>query len=190
MAPGARRAGGVAAVVLVAMVAALRVMGRRWWCRCGSLTPVSWHVASSHNSQHLLDAYSFSHVQHGLLLFPALSWLARRRWPDAALRAGLVGSLVAEAAWEVLENTPMVIDRYRAATISLDYVGDSVANSLSDVACCGLGALFAARAPLWVTALVFGSIELGLLGTIRDSLLLNVLMLVAPSDAVRAWQGG
>jgi hypothetical protein len=181
------RVGGVAFGLVGAMVVTLRAMGRVWWCKCAAWSPVSWTVASSHNSQHLLDAYSFSHFQHGLLFLPGLLWLGRGRLPVAG---AVLGSVALEALWEVVENTPLIIDRYRAATISLDYSGDSVANSLSDVACCTLGALFAARAPWWVTAVVFLVIEGGMLASIRDSLLLNVWMLAAPSDLIRTWQAG
>lgn len=185
--PGLGRRLGAAAVVAAAMVATLAAMGRRWWCACGSWSPVSWVVNSSHNSQHLVDAYSASHLEHGLVFVPALRAVSRGRLAPQDL---VLGAFVLEAAWEVLENTPMVIDRYRQATVSLDYVGDSVANSLSDVTCCTLGALLAARAPLWVAALVLLGIEAGLLATIRDSMLLNVVMLVWPLAAIRAWQAG
>lgn len=185
--PGLRVRLGAAAAALVVMVGTLAAMGRRWWCACGSWSPVSWVVNSSHNSQHLVDAYSASHVEHGLVFVPALRVLAAGR---LAPRDLVLGAFVLEAAWEVLENTPMVIDRYRQATISLDYVGDSVANSVSDVTFCTLGALLAARAPLWVPALVLVGIEAGLLATIRDSMLLNVLMLAWPLEVVRRWQAG
>ncbi len=175
------------ALLAVGMVATLAAMGRRWWCACGSWSPVSWVVMSSHNSQHLLDAYSVSHLEHGLVFVPLLRGVARGRLAPAGL---VLGAFALESAWEVLENTPMIIDRYRQATISLDYVGDSIGNSLADVTCCTLGALFAARAPLWAAAVVLLGIEASLLATIRDSMLLNVLMLAWPLDAIRRWQAG
>ncbi len=164
----------------------LAAMGRTPWCACGSLSPVSFDVWSRHNSQHLLDAYSFSHFQHGLLFFAAAWLFERGRRPGASL----VAAVALEAAWEIVENTPLVIDRYRAATVSLDYAGDSVANSMADLACCALGWLVARRLPWWGTALLLVGIEGAMVLAIRDSLLLNVWMLVAPSEAVRAWQAG
>lgn len=178
------RWGSVALAAALAVV--LLAMGRIPWCAAGDLSPVSLDTWSPHNSQHLLDAYSFTHFQHGLVFFLALAAGGRSRWigPRWLLALGL------EGAWEILENTPLVIERYRTATVSLGYDGDSVANSLSDLACCALGYQVAARVPAWATGAVFVAIELALIATLRDSLLLNVLMLVWPLDAVARWQAG
>lgn len=174
---------GALGVGLVA-AAVLWVMGRVWWCTAGDWGPVSFDTWSRHNSQHLLDAYSFTHFQHGLVFFLLLALPGRERFVGQRwlLALGI------EGAWEILENTPMVIDRYRETTVSLDYYGDSIANSLSDLACCATGYLFASRVPWWAVALVFVVIELALVATLRDSLLLNVLMLVWPIQAVATWQ--
>jgi hypothetical protein len=165
-------------------VAVLWAMGRRWWCACGSASPISLDVWSAHNSQHLLDAYSGSHFQHGLVFY-ALAWLALR---GRAPGASLAFAVALEGAWEIVENTPMVIERYRAATVSLDYTGDSIANSVSDLATCALGWLVAWRLPALGTIAVYLGIEIAMLVAIRDSLILNVIMLLWPMEAVKAWQ--
>lgn len=165
----------------------LTLLGRIGWCRCGSPAPWSGDIWSSHNSQHLLDPYSFSHFQHGLVFYALLWLLARRR---LAVGARGVLALLLEAGWEVLENTPLVIDRYRTGTISLDYTGDAILNSMGDLLSCGSGYVLAAVAPPLASAFVFLAIEATMLAVLRDSLLLNVWMLLAPSEAVRRWQAG
>lgn len=171
-----------AAATLVAAAVVLRAAGRIWWCACDSWVPWSWEVYSRHNSQHLLDPYSFSHILHGLLFYAALAALRvplRHRFPLA---------LALEAGWEILENSEFVIRRYREATISLDYFGDSVANSLSDIAFCALGYGLAQRLPVRISIAGYLLIELTMLATIRDNLALNILMLVWPLESVKAWQ--
>ncbi len=161
-------------------------MGRRLWCSCGSLRPWSWDIWSLHNSQHLLDPYTFTHLLHGALYY-ALLWLAfRARWP--AVRALL--ALTAEVAWEVVENTNTVIESYRESTISLNYYGDSILNSIADVAAFELGYCAAMYLPSRVSVAAFLAIEVVLLSTIHDSLLLNVLMLLHPIDVIKTWQMG
>lgn len=177
---------GFGGLVAVAMSGILLAMGRVPWCGCGSLVPWSFDIWSAHNSQHILDPYSPTHFQHGLLFFALLAVLSR--WVQLQVRAGM--GLVAEAIWEWIENTERVIEHYRTTTISLDYYGDSVANSVSDLVMCGLGLFVAERAPWWLTLGLFVGIEVALTLTIRDSLLLNILMLLAPIDAVRQWQAG
>ena len=174
---------GAAAIFAVAAVV-LAAMGQVWWCKCGSPVPWSWDTWSMHNSQHILDAYSFSHMQHGLVFFAALYLLGDR----VVMGTRLLLALAFEAAWEVLENTPMVIERYREATISLDYFGDSVANSMSDLAACWLGFEIARRLPWWGTLALFVVVEALMVLTIKDSLILNVIMLLYPLDAIRQWQ--
>ena len=173
-------------------VIALRLEGRRWWCACGQ--PALWKsdVWSSHCSQHLLDPYSFTHFSHGLIfcgVFTLLAGLLQRRFGRTlSVPWQLCVSVVVAALWEIAENSPFVIERYRSATMSLDYLGDSIANSLGDIGCCALG-FVAARKLGWVRSLiVFVVIELVLLAWIRDNLTLNVVMLVWPIHAIKAWQ--
>jgi hypothetical protein len=142
-------------------------------------------VNSSENSQQLVDWYSFTHLLHGFLLYGALRLAGRGRWPIGLC---LVLAVFAEAAWEVVENTDFVIDRYREATISLDYYGDSILNSVFDMFFCALGFVLAAYLPVWLIVATFISIELGLAYAIHDNLTLNVIMLIHPFEAIKHWQ--
>ncbi len=172
--------------VAAAAAMVLSAMGRVPICTCGYVT--LWHgvVFSAENSQHLTDWYTYSHVIHGFGFY-ALLWFLARRMP---VGWRFVAAAIVEAGWEILENTDLVINRYREATIALDYYGDSVINSVSDITAMAVGFLFAWRAPWWVTALTAVSFELFVLYNIRDNLALNILMLLYPVDAVRAWQSG
>jgi uncharacterized membrane protein YiaA len=177
----------LAALILAAAAAAiLLAMGRPPICTCGTVALWEPSALSPRTSQMLADWYSPSHLVHGFLFYAAL-WLVARHWPVE--RRFLVALLV-EAAWEVIENTPMVIDRYREATTAIGYTGDSVINSLSDIAMMALGFLAARRLPLWASIVVVLVLELVPLFVIRDNLTLNVWMLLAPNEAIRAWQGG
>ena len=168
----------------LAMVAVLLWLGRRPWCKCGGFSPWSWEIYSQHNSQHLIDPYFFSHVLHGFVFFAVL-WPLRHRFSGATR---LVAAGAVEAMWEILENSPMVIQRYREATISLDYFGDSIANSIFDLIACLLGYTIASRLRWYYVLAIFVIVELVLLATIRDCLVLNVIMLVCPSQAILDWQ--
>lgn len=177
----------IAAIVAVTVLL-LRIQGRVWFCKCSQIKVWSGDVWSQHNSQHLLDPYSITHVSHGLifaLLF--LSWPWTRRWPFPWRLAAAVSI---EALWEVVENSVWIIDRYRESTMALGYSGDSIVNSLGDIACFMLGFLFASRVKWYWSAGLFVATELLLLATIRDNLTLNVLMLLWPVQAVKHWQMG
>lgn len=158
--------------------------GRIWWCPAGDWSPWSWTINSQHNSQHIIDAYSFTHVLHGILEF----WLIGLVFARLPLAWRLLIAVGIEASWEVIENSSYVIERYRAATISFDYFGDSIINSLSDITCCAMGFLVGYKLKLWKSAVLFAATELILIFTIRDSLVINLIMLVHPVDAIRAWQ--
>ncbi|MFG0290699.1 MAG: DUF2585 family protein [Rhodopirellula sp. JB044] len=160
-------------------------MGRVWWCEKGDWLPWSFDVMSSHNSQHLFDPYALSHFEHGLGLWLLLSLILPAR---VSAFSKIMAIAVIEVGWEILENTPMVIQRYREATVSLDYFGDSIANSTSDYLMC-LAGIWLARRINWracVGTLV--ALEIISLLWIRDSLLINIIMLTYPIDAIREWQ--
>jgi hypothetical protein len=173
-------------LILLATVFVLRGKGRVWWCACGQPNLWSGDPQSEHSSQHLFDPYSFTHILHGVLICGVLAWAL----PRLSRAWALTTTVFLEAVWEVLENSPLVIERYRTATIALGYQGDSVANSLGDILSCALGFLVARRIGLrWSVAVVVAT-ELILLLWIRDNLLLNVVMLIRPIDAIKNWQAG
>jgi hypothetical protein len=174
----------VAALLVALAAVALYAMGRPPICTCGTVKLWASAVQSADNSQHLADWYSPSHVIHGFLFY-AVGWLFLRRNP---IGERFVAAVAIEAAWEVLENSKYIIDRYREATIALGYVGDSIVNSLSDIGWMILGFLIARRLPVLATVLLALALELLALWAVRDNLTLNILMLVAPIDAIKHWQ--
>jgi hypothetical protein len=179
-----RRTAIAAILVIAAAASAELAMGRHPICTCGTIDLWVGTRDSPRTSQMLADWYSLSHVVHGLLFY-FLLWLVARRWP-AEWR--FLAALLIEAGWEVIENTPMVIDRYRETTAALGYSGDSGVNSMSDIVMMALGYAAARKLPVWVSMLLVITLEIVPLFVIRDNLTLNVWNLLAPNPAVQAWQ--
>jgi hypothetical protein len=171
-------------LALAAVVAILWAMGRPLICTCGTVD--LWGEVGPAQSQMLADWYSPSHIVHGFLFYALLRWI----FPKASIERRFLVAMLVESAWEIFENTPTVIDRYREATIALGYTGDSILNSASDIAMMAIGFLAARRLPVWASIAVVLLLELVPLIVIRDNLTLNIWMLLAPTDAVRAWQAG
>ena len=180
----ATRSALIGAAVTAVMIGVLAAMGRVWWCTCGEVYLWSGEIWSQHNSQHLADPYVFTHMLHGLVFYGALRLAMGPARPVLMFAI----AMVAEAAWEIAENTPMVINRYRESTISLDYFGDSIVNSTGDLWAMALGFWFTRAVDWKISVGVFIAVEVALLLTIRDSLLVNVIMLISPVDAIRDWQ--
>lgn len=173
-------------VTLVAAVVVLRYMGRLWLCDCGEVYLWVGDAWSPDTSQHLLDPYSFTHLLHGVVLCWILSVvLPRLRWTWQLWIA-----LSVEAAWELIENSDAVIQRYREAAGALGYFGDTIVNSLGDLLMCGLGFALARYLGFRRSLVLFVALEVTLLFAIRDSLLLNVVMLIHPIEWVKDWQAG
>ena len=180
----ARRATIGAVLIMIAGAAIELAMGRHPICTCGTIDLWVAERDSPRTSQMLADWYSLSHIVHGLLFYAAL-WLIARRWP---VQTRFLAALLIEAAWEVTENTPFVIDRYRETTAALGYSGDSVINSMSDILMMCLGFLLARKLPVWAAVALVIVLEIVPLFVIRDNLTLNIWMLLAPNAAIQAWQ--
>jgi len=175
----------IALVLIAAAAAILLWMGRIPICKCGYVK--LWHgaKADSETSQHLADWYTYSHLLHGVIFYWLLWAIFRGR---LSVAARLVLAVAIEAAWEIFENSAFIIERYRSQTVSRDYVGDSVVNSVGDMLAMVVGFLFASRLPVWVTVMLLVAIEAALLYLIRDNLLLNIIMLIYPLEWIRQWQ--
>ena len=176
------------AVLSLLMVAAAAVqllaMGRPPICACGEIDLWVAAADSPRTSQMLADWYSPSHVIHGFIFY-AILWLAARRW---TIGQRFLAALAIEIGWEILENTPWAIERYREATIALGYTGDSVLNTISDIAMMALGFLLARKLPVWALLVLAAALELAALAAVRDNLALNIWMFLFPTDAIRDWQ--
>jgi hypothetical protein len=170
--------------IIALQILALAWMGRLWVCDCESIKLWYGNAYGPENSQQFFDPYTFSHVVHGLLFFLILSFARIPWWQKLLIATGL------EVGWEILENTPMTIERYRSATASLGYTGDSILNSVMDTVSMLAGYWFAMKNRVWVTILLFVAIELIMLWWIRDNLTLNIIMLLSPLEFIRDWQQG
>lgn len=177
-------------LLLVATAVVLLAMGREPMAKSGMVLLWNGDVNSSENSQHISDWYTPSHIIHGMLFYGLFWWMGRMFTGGAGWPVGfrLVLSVIVEAAWEIAENTNAVINRYREATIALDYFGDSVLNSISDILWMMFGFWLAKRLPVWLTLALIVVMEVVVGAIIRDNLTLNVIMLVYPLDVIKAWQ--
>lgn len=160
-------------------------MGRLPFCKCGIIRLWAGDIWSDQNSQQFLDPYSFTHILHGVIFYALLWLIAGKRLPPGAR---LVVAVVLECSWEMLENSNFIIQRYRTATISLGYYGDSVLNSMGDICSMVLGFFLAYKLPVRVTAVGAVLLDVLLLFWIHDSLALNILMLIHPIAAIKSWQ--
>ena len=174
----------VAGVVLLLMIVLLRVQGRLFLCACGQFEIWTSETCSANNSQQLFDPYSLTHVVHGFLFFYLVVLVFRR----LAYRWQFLLTLALEAAWEVFENSSFVIDRYRTATAALGYQGDTIVNSVGDLFCAVIGFVIAQQIGVRRSLILFALLELILILWIRDSFLLQLLMLVRPIEAIKSWQ--
>jgi hypothetical protein len=176
----------VSAGIIAISALILLAMGRVPICKCGIVRVWSGDIFGSENSQQITDPYTFTHLIHGALLY-GMIWVVVGN--SMRLGSRLVWAIALESIWEILENTNYVIDRYREATISLDYYGDSVVNSVSDILAMAFGFWLVSRLPIRASIALMLAIDLALLIVFRDSLAINIIMLIHPVDAIRQWQG-
>jgi hypothetical protein len=179
-----RSAAGLSFAALLVVAAAELLQGRLLLGPDGRFGWWDGDIWSSENSQRVADAYSFSHICHGMLSYGVLFLMARRLPPSHRF----LMAVAVECAWEILENSPVIIDRYREATISIGYVGDSVLNSVCDVLFMSLGFFVASRVRIRTAVALFLAMEIGCLVWVRDNLTLNIIMLIHPVEAIKVWQ--
>lgn len=174
----------IGSAILISMIFPLHAQGRIWWCKLGDYAPLTIEAWSAHTSQHVFDPYTFTHILHGFLFF----WLSNLLFRRLSFSVQFSLAIFAEAAWEVLENSNTVIEHYRKNTASLDYFGDSIFNSIGDLLACAAGFFIACKLGWKRSLAVFLLTEIVLLFWIRDSLLLNILMLIYPLESIKSWQ--
>jgi len=186
--PDQRRTWPYLAILAILAIAALKLhsQGRSWQCSCGRVLLWAGDVWSSDNSQHLFDPYSFTHLLHGV----ALCGLLALSFPHLRVAWRLWIAIFIEASWEVIENSDFIIQRYREATAALGYQGDTIINSMGDILACGLGFALARYLGFRLSLAVFVITEAVLLVWIRDSFILNIVMLIYSVDSIKAWQAG
>ena len=173
------------AIILIGGLALIEFLnGRLPICKCGYVLAWYNNTNGPGNSQHLTDWYTFSHLIHGFLFYGFL-WLVARKLP---VRTRLILAIIIECGWELLENSPLIIDRYRTATFALDYYGDSIINSVSDVIAMVVGFLLAKKFPLYLSIFIIVALELFAGYMVRDNLTLNVIMLIYPIESIKVWQ--
>ncbi|CAN5831637.1 DUF2585 family protein [soil metagenome] len=172
--------------VLVLMAIQLYLQGRIWWCRFGDYAPYFNDAWSQHTSQHFFDPYTLTHVLHGIIFF----WIASVIFSKLSQAWRFFIAVFVEAAWEVLENTNFIIDKYRENTASLDYFGDSIFNSVGDLLACAAGFWIALKLGWWRSLALFILTEIILIVWIHDSLIINIILLIYPLDSLREWQTG
>lgn len=170
--------------LFVVTIAILRAMGRIWYCSCGYIKFWQSDTWSSENSQHIADWYTFSHLIHGFIFY----WLLQKFFPKWSIGSRMVAATFVEVCWELIENSPVIINRYRATTISLNYFGDSIINTAFDIFASILGFWLARKLPVWVSVVLIVAMEVGVGYMIKDNLLLNIIMLIYPSETIKAWQ--
>lgn len=172
------------------------LMGRIAYCSCGYIQFWYGDTNGPGNSQHITDWYSFSHFIHGLLFYGLTHVLSRflgkkkgmeHKW---SLGTRFIIAVILEALWEILENSPFIINRYRTATLAHDYEGDSILNSLLDIITCGIGFIFARKIPVWLTVALIITLEVFAAYFVRDNLTLNIIMLIYPLESIKLWQMG
>ncbi len=181
---GLKTAAGIAIAIVVAQAITLYLFGQPAICECGTIKLWEGSVLSSGNSQHVSDWYTFSHIVHGFIFYGLLALLL----PRVPIRVRLLLALGVEAAWEIAENTPAVIEHYRQQALAAGYTGDSILNSVMDTLFMAAGFVFARKYPWWTTVVVAVLLELGVLFMIRDNLTLNVINLIHPIQAISDWQ--
>jgi hypothetical protein len=181
------RLAAIGVVALLAVQAAvLYAFGQPLICACGYIKFWEGVVQSAGNSQHITDWYTFSHIIHGLLFF----YIVRKLLPRLSIGSQFLIALAAEIGWEILENTPWIIDRYREQALAQGYTGDSILNSVSDTLAMIAGYIAARKLPIWAVVLVIAVLEIIVALWIRDNLTLNVINLIYPFEFIQQWQAG